>query len=282
MIPTIENLAEKANAKIAIGVSKEERLQQKTISGALHVKNRGFAQPVLVGSNIKEIDGIEAINTPTPEQTLLDLLISKKVQGVVRGSFKAHTTMKVLKKKIKDFTTSDYIRIALIQHPLSDKAINLSPVGIEEGRDINSKKLIIFKGVELLELIGVVPKINLLSAGIFPDDLGRDSFADDTINSSIELIKFFKEKNNLNISTNGILIEKALEEGANLILSPNGIAGNLLYRTLVHVADWKSFGSVLSFKDMKFSDFVYVDTSSIGTVHEYRRALTFASALTIL
>jgi predicted methyltransferase MtxX (methanogen marker protein 4) len=282
MIPTIENLAEKANAKIAIGVSKDERLQQRTISGALHVKKRGFAQPVLVGSNIKEIDEIETINTPTPEQTLLDLLISTKVKGAVRGSFKAHVTMKELKKKIKDFTSANYIRIALIQHPLSDKAIYLAPVGIEEGRDMDSKKLIISKGVELLQLIGVDPKISILAAGLFPDDLGRDSIADDTINDSIELIKFFKEKNDLNIGTTGILVEKAIEEGNNLILSPNGIAGNLLYRTLVHVADWKSFGSVLSFQDTKFSDFVYVDTSSIGSVHEYRRALTFASALTKL
>lgn len=282
MIPTIENLAQKANAKIAIGVSEDERLQQRTISGALHVKKRGFAQPILIGSNIKEIDGLETINSPNPEQTLLDLLISKKVQGAVRGSLKAHVSIKALKKKIKDVTTSDYIRIALIQHPLSDNAIYLSPVGIEEGRDIESKKLIIKKGVELLQLIGIDPKISILAAGLFPDDLGRDPIADDTINNSVELIKFFKEKGDLNISTTGILIEKALEEGNNLIISPNGIAGNLLHRTLVHVADWKSFGAVLSFQDLKFSDFVYVDTSSIGSVHEYRRALTFASALTKL
>ena len=132
MIPTIEKLAQEANAKIAIGVSNEERMQQRTISGALHVFKRGFAQPILVGSNIPEVPELQIINTSSPEETLLDLLISKKVQGVVRGSFKAHAIMKALKNKLKDFTNSNYIRIALIQSALTDNMIYLSPVGIEE------------------------------------------------------------------------------------------------------------------------------------------------------
>ena len=279
MIPTIENLAQNANAKIAIGVSDEERMQQRTISGALHALKRGFAQPILVGSNIPEIPELQIVNTSSPEETLLDLLISKNVQGVVRGSLKAHSTMKALNNKLKDFTSSNNIRIALIQNSLTNNMIYLSPVGIEDGGDIASKKLIVSKGVELLKLIGLKPKIDVLAAGLFPDDLGRNTLADGTINDAIEIVRDFKEKGDFEITSSGITFEKAIEDGANLIVSPNGIAGNLLYRTLVHVADWKSFGSVLTFQDLNFTDFNYIDTSSIGTVHEYRRAMTLASAL---
>jgi predicted methyltransferase MtxX (methanogen marker protein 4) len=233
----------------------------------------------LVGVNIPQTTDLDIINTSNPEETLIDLMLAKKVDGIVRGSFQANTTLRALKTKLNGTTSLPHIRIALIQNSLSDNAVFLSPVGIEEGKDFNSKKIAISNGVELLELLGVKLKVNILAAGLYPDDLGRDSYADETIRTTTELINFFEAFKKIKIKTSGILIEEALAEGANLIIAPDGISGNLLYRTLVHVADWKSFGAVLSLQHSKFSDFVYIDTSRIGTVHEYRRAIVFASAL---
>jgi len=245
----------------------------------LHALRRGFCQPVLIGSNLRNNDELETINTANPEETLIDLMMSRKVDGVVRGSFKANATLRALKSRMLKSGNQAPNRIGLLQHPLSEKAIYLSPVGIEEGKDFETKKLIISKGIELLQLLGFSPKIDVLAAGLEPDDLGRDSYSDETIHAASQLVKVFGSYPELRIKSSGILVENSIGEGANFIIAPDGISGNLLYRTLVHVADWKSFGAVLILKDSKLSDHVYVDTSRIGTVHEYRRALTFASAL---
>ena len=283
MIPIIESLALKSKGRIAIGVAADERIQQRTISGAIHALKRGFAQPVLIGTNIPNISDVEVINTENPENTLFDLLMTKKVSGVVRGSFRAGPTLKALKAKLKGENSSPgHIRIALVQNPSSEMAMCISPVGIDEGTNLSNKNLIISKGIELLQLLGVTPHINVLAAGLDPDDIGRNAHADETIKTATELIKNYKDNKGLSIKTSGILVEEAIEEGANIILAPDGISGNLLFRTLVHVADWKSFGAVLSLENAKLSDYIYIDTSRIGTAHEYLLSLTLASALAIL
>ena len=280
MIPILENVAKKTNAKIAIGVSKEERAKYRTINAVLQAKRRGFVNPILVGENLETYFDFEIINSPHPEKTLINLVLEKNVDGAVRGSFKANVILKELRSQLKLDKNVSSARFALVQHPLSGRAMYLAPVGIEEGRSFKEKEFIVTKGIELLQLIGIDPVIDVLAAGISPDDIGRDEYADKTISDAEKIINLVKEKQkNIDIKTSGIQIENALEEGANLIIFPDGINGNLLYRSLVHITDWKSFGAIFAVQNHNLTDFIFIDTSSIGTIHEYRRALMFASAI---
>ncbi len=59
------------------------------------------------------------------------------------------------------------------------------------------------------------------------------------------------------------MIEKAIENKSNLILAPNGISGNLIYRTLVHLGGGKAYGAIYM-----GIDYNIIDTSRVGDFSE--------------
>ena len=70
------------------------------------------------------------------------------------------------------------------------------------------------------------------------------------------------------------MIEDAISDGANLIIAPDGIIGNTIFRTLVLVAGAKSYGAItLGIKE------IYIDTSRSQDDNGYKRALIFANHL---
>jgi predicted methyltransferase MtxX (methanogen marker protein 4) len=279
MILNLEKLALKSNAKVAIGVDTDPRLRGRTIAGAMQAKTRKFANPILVGKDLPTHSELQTISSNTPESKLFSLLQNNEVDGVIRGSFQAGKVIKILQQELKGLTDSgiNHSRLALIQNPLSEEAFLISPVGIEEGHTVQEKKLIILDSIKILKLIGIKPKISVLAAGIKNIDLGRYFTADQTINDAESIVNEFKNK--FDISTPGILIEQAIEKRKNIIIPMNGISGNLLYRTLVYIGDWKSYGAALLFTEKNSLNGVYIDTSHRGNVHQYRRAIMFASAL---
>ena len=69
----------------------------------------------------------------------------------------------------------------------------------------------------------------------------------------------------------GILIEDAVSD-VNFILAPDGVSGNLIFRTLVLVAGGYGYGAVV------LMDKVFVDSSRVGG--HYTKAIMIAFALT--
>ena len=68
-----------------------------------------------------------------------------------------------------------------------------------------------------------------------------------------------------------ILIEDAIKDGANFILAPDGISGNLIFRSIVLLGGGKGHGAVTLGMDE-----IYIDTSRSNDVEGYKRALEFA------
>ena len=84
------------------------------------------------------------------------------------------------------------------------------------------------------------------------------------IKEAQELVDFFKlEKPDVEIEHTEILIEKAIENKSNLILAPNGVSGNLIYRTLVHLGGGKAYGAIYM-----GIDYNIIDTSRVGDFSE--------------
>lgn len=279
MISTIEKLALKTNAKIAIGVGTDKRLSGRTIAGAMQSKIKKFANPVLVSREISSQLDIETIITKTPEKELLTLLKTNKVDAIVRGSLQAADMIKIIQQGLTIISKEEITgnRLALIENPIAGHSFFLSPVGIEEGHTLNDKAKIISQGIKLLSLLDIEPNIAVLAAGIRETDLGRHHLADQTIDDAEFLLNKFS--NESKISTPGILIEQAIDNRKNLIIAMDGISGNLLYRTLVHVGSHQSYGAALLLPQKNGQNYVYIDTSHRGTVHDYQRAIMFASAL---
>jgi len=106
-------------------------------------------------------------------------------------------------------------------------------------------------------------------------DRDRDSRVDESIDIADEVVKSLSlEFSNIVIRHDEILIENAILKNANLIIAPDGISGNLIYRTLVHLGAGKAYGAI--YMDIEP---IIIDTSRVGKPSEIYGALILALAL---
>ena len=116
--------------------------------------------------------------------------------------------------------------------------------------------------------------------------MGRSERIDESLISSEELtnklIETFKELDNFDndsdelsknysIKNYYILLEQAIEDGYNILLANDGIFGNIMFRTLVLLDKWPSYGAVTLGIDE-----IFIDTSRDQTVEGYVRSLRLA------
>lgn len=147
----------------------------------------------------------------------------------------------------------------------------LAPVGIDEGDTVSQKVQIIKAGAEFLLRLGIKPEIAVLSGGR-AQDKGRSQKIDDSIAEG-ELVTAIT-RNKYPVKHYFILIEDAIKNGSNFIMAPDGITGNLIFRSLVLVGGMKSYGALtLGIKE------IFIDTSKSQDVEGYTRALKFSHYL---
>ncbi|WP_067091640.1 hypothetical protein [Methanobrevibacter curvatus] len=149
----------------------------------------------------------------------------------------------------------------------------LCPVGIDEGETIKDKIEFIKSTIDFWNKLSKTPKIAILSGGR-KEDFGRSDKVDKTLNEAETLCNDVSIKFNSSIGSvknYGILIEKAIADKNNVIFAPNGIIGNVIFRTLVLVNNWNSYGALaLS------SDKIFIDTSRDQSIKGYQRSIEFA------
>jgi len=214
---------------------------------------------------------IVIIASNEPESEILNYLGKKLISCVIRGSLGSSKFLQSLKTSLD---ISEVARLALLE---TDKGQQFffGPVGIDECNNFNNKKIFLEKAIKILEALNLKPKISILSGGRV-GDLGRNPDVDKTINEAKELVDYFKlEYPKLEINHNEILIEKAINDKSNLIIAPNGISGNLIYRTLVHLGGGKAYGAI--YMDIGY---IIVDTSRVGDFSEIYGGFILALALT--
>jgi len=198
------------------------------------------------------------------EDELLEMLLKKEVDAAVRGSLKSSLIMAKIKKKYHDVSRASLLEV-------DGHKFLLAPVGIDEGDTLEQKKNIIVHGAQLLIEMGLEPKIAILSGGRF-QDVGRSQKIDNSIREAEELTRITRDK--YTVKHYFILIEDAVAQGSNLILAPDGICGNLIFRSLVFLGSIKSHGAVnLGIKE------ILIDTSRTQTQEGYLRALKLAKKL---
>ncbi|WP_224426082.1 methanogenesis marker protein Mmp4/MtxX [Methanobrevibacter sp. TMH8] len=156
----------------------------------------------------------------------------------------------------------------------------LGPVGIDEGDSIDEKLNLAIYAAEFMNKIDKVPKIAILADGR-KEDLGRSSTIDKSIEESEELVEKIENSllnleflSDFSVKNYYILIEKAVKEGNNIIIAPDGIIGNIIFRSLVLLSSWESYGAIALGMDK-----IFIDTSRDQTKEGYIRALKFAQSL---
>jgi putative methanogen marker protein 4 len=210
---------------------------------------------------------IDCINL---EKEVFEFLNNGTFNAIVRGSF---SSTKFLKNLKLFFNLKEVNRLALLE---TNKGFQFffGPVGIDECNNLTNKLTFLELALQEMEHLNINPKISILSGGRNGDS-GRNEIVDKTLAESHKLVKIIKEKYpELDISHDEILIEKAISKKSNLILAPDGISGNLIYRTLVHLGGGKAYGAI--YMGLKKS---IIDTSRVAELSEIEGALILALAL---
>ena len=224
-----------------------------------------------VGKNKNIIDAIDSVDfevlTTESEDELVQLLFDGYTDAAIRGSLSASKIMAKLREKYpKKLSRASFI-------DLNGYKFILAPVGIDEGEDLDQKLRIAGDGSRFLRFIGMEPKIGVLSGGRL-QDMGRSKKIDDSLKQGELLTSKIRERS-IEVKHYFILIEDAIADGANFIIAPDGIIGNLIFRTLVLIGSGKSYGAItLGMNE------IYIDTSRSQDIEGYKRALKFAHELT--
>ena len=180
---------------------------------------------------------------------LVRALSRGEVDSAIRGTLGSG---EVLARLRDEYGLAGMMRTAFLA-TANGRPFMLAPVGIDEGRDLGERLELARKTCAYVAPAGWKPTIAVLSKGR-DEDSGRG----DDIRRSLDDGNAIAES----LSSGGmdaehytILIEKAVLE-RDLVVAPDGVSGNLIFRSLHFVGAGKAFGApVVNLPD------VFVDTS---------------------
>jgi len=269
-------------AKIGIGLGESElhniKILKAAISSLIPKHNSFFffgsrksidqiADNKFFSKN-KEI--ITLVDSDEPISEILNYLKNNQISSVVRGNL---DSTKFLLRLQSILNIIEINRLALLE-TFTGYQFFFGPVGIDECIDFDSKILFVNKAINEIKALNLEPKVNILSGGRI-GDIGRNPKVDISIEEAQKVVDHFRKKNSsLKIEHSEILIENAIAKKTNLIIAPDGITGNLIYRTLVHLGGGKAYGAI--YMDI---DRAIVDTSRVGDISEIRGAIILAQSL---
>lgn len=246
--------------RVGIGIFEDPG---KVIESALQVSGRCevfcYCRPGIVAEKPGETF-IHIVESAHPEQALIDDLVAGKIDAAVRGTLPSNATLKAL--KIAEGV--DHLeRIALLE-TAGGKKFLLTPVGVDEGWTVPEKLELIRKGKEIAKKFGLPEKAGVLSGGRL-GDVGRHPQVDASM-AEAELVARLSGAEHCEI-----LIEDAIES-CGLIIAPDGISGNLIFRTLTFLGNGYGHGAPV----VNISR-IFVDTSRASP--NYSNALLLAVSL---
>lgn len=200
------------------------------------------------------------------DKDMVQAVLDDKIHGVVRGSLPASNIMKELKAVYPNITRATYVNG-------DEYEFLLTPVGIDEGETVEDRLDIVKNCIDFLKRLGKTPKIAVLAEGR-KDDFGRGPEVSQSITDSEKLTELIKENTDEEVENYYILVEKAIKDGCNVIVAPNGRVGNIIFRILVLLNSWPSYGAITFGMDK-----IYIDTSRDQSIEGYVRSLTLAYEL---
>jgi|Deesub1362A_J573_1020465.scaffolds.fasta_scaffold00109_47 putative methanogen marker protein 4 len=260
IIKALEKVAQAKKVKIAIGAGIEREGYVNKIIEAAEIEGEvTVVTPLKFSSNVNT----EVVESKNVENYLVELVKKGRVDVAIRGSGDAKRFIQA----IKNAFNTKISRIAILESP-EGKSFMLAPVGIDEGWSIEDKTFLISEGTKILMKLGLTPRIGILSGGR-KQDYGRHALVDKTLDEAEFISSSLR-----NVKNYSILIEDAIKDGANFIIAPNGITGNLIFRTLVFIGNGKGYGAPIVGVDK-----CLIDTSRANSVDGYLRAFKTAKAL---
>ncbi len=221
------------NPSLKVGIGADSDKRDKVDFSAREATRKGFGK-VEVFTDAKE---------------LIEALREGRIDAAIRGDLDSNLSMRTVKKL---FGVDRILRVALLQ-PQHGPLFFLAPVGVDEGWTVEEKLEFIELIARLLKSLGVRPKVGVMSGGR-NTDRGRSEIVDRSINEAEEVARLALARGFDCINAE-ILIEDAARN-CNVVIAPDGISGNLIFRTLHFLGEGKASGApILNI------DAVFVDTS---------------------
>lgn len=228
--------------KVAIGLVRYDETSEDRIYRAAEIADE-FAKVLIVD---EEQD---------TAKRLIELAESEKVYSAVRGTASA--------KKILGFMRERYrpLRVAVLETP-AKKLFLLSPVGVDEGSKISEKIELAKCSARVAKSLGLGTEIAFLSGGRY-EDTGRSDLVDRTLADAEFCSKI----------TGGVNYEIRLEDAIekDIIIAPDGISGNLIFRSLCYLGKGMEYGAV--FCNVPFR---VIDTSRSQSAEGFARAIALS------
>lgn len=221
--------------------------------------DRGFVEASAEGS------GADVTIYDDPEAMVSDL-VSGRIDAAVRGDMPSDVLLPILKRGMK---LRRLERVVLLE-PRGGRLLMLAPVGIDEGWTNDQRVDIACRAADLARTIGMDSRIAVMSGGR-AEDRGRCAAVDRSIDSA-EAVTAKLNQAGYDAYNCQILVEDAIHE-AGVIIAPEGITGNIMFRTLHFVGGAQALGA-----PVVNSDRVFVDTSRAKT--DYRDSIALARRLT--
>lgn len=205
-------------------------------------------------------DGVTVVEAEEPEVALVEALYAGRIDAAVRGTLPAFSTLKALKTA----AGLDHLeRIALIE-TADGHLFLLAPVGVDEGWTVEEKVRLVEHGRDIARSFGLAEGVAILSGGRL-GDLGRHPVVDRTM-ADAELVARLTGAEHTEI-----LIEEAARRYG-MVVAPDGISGNLIFRTLTFLGAGAGHGAPVVNIDR-----IFVDTSRASV--NYTNAVMLAKSL---
>ncbi|MBO5547989.1 MAG: methanogenesis marker protein Mmp4/MtxX [Candidatus Methanomethylophilaceae archaeon] len=197
---------------------------------------------------------------------LVDDLATGKIDAAVRGDMSSSVLLPLLKKRLEVKSLERIVFLEL----LSGKMILMAPVGIDEGWTDPQKEELARQCVKMAKRVGLGTKVAVMSGGRC-EDVGRCKAVDRSIESARNIAKQLRDEG-YDAYHCQILIEDAVNN-ADILIAPEGITGNIIFRTLHFIGGAKALGAPVVNIDK-----VFIDTSRVKT--DYTDSLALAMRMT--
>lgn len=175
--------------------------------------------------------GASCTGSADPAADLVGDLVKERIDAAVRGTLPANRTLALLRAA----TGVDRLeRIALLECA-DGRRFLLAPVGVDEGWSVAEKLALVERGRELALRLGLPSRVGVLSGGRL-GDIGRHPAVDRSM-ADAELVARLGDGDHCEI-----LIEGAVGR-CGLVVAPDGISGNLIFRTLAYLGGGNGHGA---------------------------------------
>ena len=236
------------------------------IKGPLPVVRVGIGSASVNDNSEKSASAFDNVTVYTDPDALVSDLYEGRIDAAVRGDMSSS----ILLPKLREVFRLGGLQRTVIMQPTGRKMVFIAPVGIDEGWTVEQKCELAVLSVRLMRKLGMGERIAVMSGGR-KDDRGRNPSVDRTIDDASDVVTALKDRG-YDAYHSEILIESAVDD-ADLIIAPDGISGNIIFRTLHFLGGAAALGAPVINMEK-----VFIDTSRVKT--DYRDSIALAMRLT--